>query len=125
MYLSTLYENLADNPLNDRVREEDDEKTETHMDEDGLSLLYLFFIATGRKDEESAVESVENRKYSKEEHEVSYETLDGGIGRLVGTLDSGLDLVGTEINSGRGRLCGCDSQSDGRVGSFLHDVHGG
>jgi hypothetical protein len=74
------------------------------MDEDGLSLLHLFFVTAGGKDKESTVESIENREDSKEEHEVSYETLDSGVGSGVGTLDSGLDLVGTEINGGRGRL---------------------
>lgn len=119
-----LYEDFSDDPLNDGVREEDDEETETNVDEDGLSFLHLFFITTGRKDEEAAVESVENRENSKEKHEVPYETLNRGVGRSVGTLDSRLDLIGTEINGGGSRLCGCDSQSDGRVGGFLHDVHG-
>lgn len=95
-----LYENLADDPLNDGVCKEDNEKTETYVDENCLSLFDFFFITAGGKNKKSTVESVENRKDSKEEHKVSYETLDSGVSRSIGTLNTGLYLIGTEINSG-------------------------
>ena len=121
--MEELHEDLADDPLNDGVREEDDDKTETYVHEDGLALLYLFFVTTRGEDEETSVESVENREDSEEEHEVSNELLYGGVSRSVGTLDAGLYLVGTEVDSCGshfGRSC-CESHAG--EGGFFHEVH--
>ena len=121
--MKELHEDLADDPLNDGVREEDDDKTETYVHEDGLALLYLFFVTTRGEDEETSVESVENREDSKEEHEVSNELLNRGVSGSVGTLDAGLYLVGTEVDSCGshfGRSC-CESHAG--EGGFFHEVH--
>lgn len=121
--MEELHEDLADDPLNDGVREEDDDKTETYVHEDGLALLYLFFVTTRGEDEETSVESVENREDSEEEHEVSNELLDRGVSGSVGTFDAGLYLVGTEVDSCGshfGRSC-CESHAS--EGGFFHNVH--
>ena len=123
VFLEELHENLADDPLNDGVREEDDDKTETYVHEDGLALLHFFFVTTRGEDEETSVESVENREDPKEEHEVSNELLNCGIRGSVGTLDARLYLIGTEVDSRGshfGRSC-CESHAG--EGGFFHDVH--
>ena len=121
--MKELHEDLADDPLNDGVREEDDDKTETDVHEDGLSLLHLFFVTTRGEDEETTVESVEDGEDSKEEHEVSNELLNCGVCGSVGTLDACLYLVGTEVDSCGshfGRSC-CESHAG--EGCFFHEVH--
>lgn len=93
------------------------------MHENGFTLLHFFFVTARGEDEETTVESVENREDPKEEHEVSNELLNCGIRGSVGTLDAGLHLIGTEVDS-----CGCHlgrscRKSYAGIDGFFHDVH--
>lgn len=96
--------NLPENPLNNRVCEEDDHETDTDLYQDSLSLFHFPIISTGSEDEKSSVDTEENGDDTEKEHNISDQILNGSIGSVLTTGNILLYPGSSEIDRRKGLL---------------------